>query len=256
MLVMMLRTGDAHRPVLSGARRAPLASAVVPAGPVAGSSQISTGRTFGSRSRRRWTSCTGERSLQGGLLEAAGEIAGRSSECLVRTEQAIGERVGFLTCGSAEVMIRSAIRRRFSTSTIRSVIGYSPKFADGKRLHSLIGRDKAAQYFWVGIGYRYAPRKPTPLQTRGDSLPNDRRKLGSLLLVAGRQIVLDFAELFIHDVEIVDQPFGRRRDHALLLNRASDRPVSVQEHAAVLSDDPRHERPSPTLLFRNSLRGR
>src|SRR6266550_3410427 len=84
------------------------------------------------------------------------------------------------------------------------------------------------------------------------ALQVSRGKLGQLTVVTCRQIVLDFAELLIDDMEVIDQPLSRRRNLMLFLNRAGDRPIGIQQHSAVVHD-PRNKRAAPARFFRDGL---
>ena len=59
-------------------------------------------------------------------------------------------------------------------------------------------------------------------------------QLGELAIEPGRQIVSDLPQLFVHDVKVVDQPFRRRRDGALLPNGAGDDAVCLAQDAPVV----------------------
>ena len=76
----------------------------------------------------------------------------------------------------------------------------------------------------------------------GDSVdawvPEERAlgQLGQLAVEALGQVVADLAQLLVHDVEIVDQPFRRRRDGALFSDGLGDLAISLAQHAAVVLD--------------------
>ncbi|CAN5576975.1 hypothetical protein BH24CHL9_BH24CHL9_06540 [soil metagenome] len=68
-------------------------------------------------------------------------------------------------------------------------------------------------------------------------------ELGQLAVVVRGQVIADLAKLLVHDVEVVDEPFGGRRDEALFLDGTGERPVGLQEDAPVLGHA-RRNRPS------------
>ena len=47
---------------------------------------------------------------------------------------------------------------------------------------------------------------------------------------------MDLAELLVDDVVVVDEPLGGRCDRAVVLDRPSEDPIRLEEHAAVLGD--------------------
>jgi len=61
-------------------------------------------------------------------------------------------------------------------------------------------------------------------------------ELGQLAVETGGQVVADLAELLLDDVEIVDEPLGRRRDGPLLADGAADRAIGRAQDAAVVVD--------------------
>ena len=68
---------------------------------------------------------------------------------------------------------------------------------------------------------------------------------GSLSVVAGGQVVTDLTQLFVHDVEIVDQPFCRRGDRPFLTDGLGDSAVRLEEHPPVVLDAWQQPTPMP-----------
>ena len=62
-------------------------------------------------------------------------------------------------------------------------------------------------------------------------------------VVGAREMVSDLADLFVHDVEVVEEPLFGQRDLALRADRRDDVVVSSQQHAPVLAH-PGQEIPS------------
>src|ERR1700736_6354688 len=111
------------------------------------------------------------------------------------------------------------------------------------------------QHFRVESTVRVRHEGPSHSEHTRIALQVTRGKLGQFSIVAGRQVVTDLAELFIDDVEVIDQPFGCWRNYMLLLNRSGNDPVAVQEHTAVLQDAGK-ERPARTRFAGDDLRSR
>ena len=194
----------------------------------------------------------GERSLQRGLLKPLEDRKDR--RLFARTEQAIGQRVSFLAGGPAtNDPLRHPAQIFYQHNA--KCDGHRPELTNRERLHPLIGCHKAPQRFRVesAIGMRH--KRPRHSEHARITLQVTRGELGQFAVVANRQIVLDFAELFINDVEVIDQPFSRGRNRMLLLNRMGDRPIGIQQHAAVVHD-PRDKRAAPARFVRDYLRRR
>ena len=80
-------------------------------------------------------------------------------------------------------------------------------------------------------------------------------ELGQLPIEAARQVVANFANLLLDHVKIIDQPLRRRRDRALLANRARDTPIRVEQYAPVLPHA-RRDRPAAPRRVGDALRNR
>ena len=61
-------------------------------------------------------------------------------------------------------------------------------------------------------------------------------QFGELAVVVGRQVVADLPELLVDDVEVVDEPFGRRRDRTFVLDRTGQEAVRREQDTAILGD--------------------
>jgi hypothetical protein len=59
-------------------------------------------------------------------------------------------------------------------------------------------------------------------------------ELGQLPVVVGRQVVADLAELLLDDMEVVDQPFRRRRDRSFVADGLGQRPIGLEQDPPVL----------------------
>src|SRR5213078_162129 len=80
-------------------------------------------------------------------------------------------------------------------------------------------------------------------------------QLGELAVEPGRQVVADLAQLFVHEMEVVDQPFRRGRDRSLLANRLRDHSMRVAQDTAVL-ENARQQSTALTRLAHDALGGR
>ena len=66
---------------------------------------------------------------------------------------------------------------------------------------------------------------------------------------------MDLANLFLHDVKVVDQPLGRRGDDAFLTDGLGDRAIRFEQHPAVVSQ-PCRQRPTSPGPRRDALSSR
>src|SRR6266550_1340617 len=80
-------------------------------------------------------------------------------------------------------------------------------------------------------------------------------QLGELAVEPGRQVVADLAQLFVHEMEVVDQPFRRGRDRSLFANRLRDHSMRVAQDTAVL-ENARQQSTALTRLAHDALGGR
>jgi hypothetical protein len=82
----------------------------------------------------------------------------------------------------------------------------------------------------IGVG----DESPCEAEDSGVAFEMSLGKFRQVPVEAGVQIALDLTELLFHDVEVVDDPFRRGRDRALLVESTSDRAISGEQYASVL----------------------
>ena len=111
-----------------------------------------------------------------------------------------------------------------------------PELADRERLHALVGAHEADER--LGIEVAVGVRDERPGQTEDSRVPGERpaRELRQQAIEAARQVVADLADLLFDDVEVVDEPLGRRRDGPLLADRVADRTIRGEQHATVVAE--------------------
>ena len=80
------------------------------------------------------------------------------------------------------------------------------------------------------------------------------RQLRQLAIETRGKIASDLADLVLDDVEIVDQPFGRRRDRIIVAGRGDDGAIGRQQDPAVVAQ-PRRQRPAGNRPRRDPLSG-
>ena len=172
----------------------------------------------------------------------------------VDAEQPVGQPVGLLPYSpSARDQFRRAPQVLHQHDAQRD--GNGPQLADGQRLHALVGRDESRQQVRVEAAVRM--RDECPCQPENAWIPGQGpvRELGQLPVVAGRQVVIDLADLRLDDMVVVDQPFGGRRDCATLAYRPGNRTMGVEQCAAIVVQA-RSQRPDGAGPCRDALCGR
>jgi hypothetical protein len=80
------------------------------------------------------------------------------------------------------------------------------------------------------VGYE-SPRKPKHPRV---SLQRAVSKLWQSTIESTRKVVADLANLFLCDEKIIEQPFIRRCDVALLANSLLDASVGIEERSAIV----------------------
>ena len=116
------------------------------------------------------------------------------------------------------------------------VDGDRPPLADGQRLNALVGADELSQGLQlkpaVGVG-DVGPGQPVDA---GVSHKVTLRDLGQQTVIALREVVPDVPDLFVDDVEVVEEPLRGRRDFLLLPHRLGNVPVGGEKDPCVVVD--------------------
>ena len=130
-----------------------------------------------------------------------------------------------------------------------------PKFADGERLDALIGLDETGELLYVegAVGMRH--HRPGDAEDARKAFERTFGQLGQAAIIAGRQVVLDLADLFVDDVIIVEQPFGGGRDGLSGARRLHDAAIGLAQNLGVVAQTCR-ERAALGEVRRNALRRR
>ena len=133
-------------------------------------------------------------------------------------------------------MTRSAIRRRFSISTILQGDGDRPEFADRQRLHLLIGAHEAAQHIGIEMAIGVGDKRPGDAEHARISCERAICQLRQLPVIAWRQRRGDFSDLPFDEIVVVDQPFGSRGDRAALIDCFCNRAVGIEQNSAIVGE--------------------
>ena len=182
---------------------------------------------------------------QRGALEAPQDRCRWLELAAPKSEQAIRQRVGLLARRpSAHDPLRQApeILDEHHPQGDRD----RPEFADRQRLHALVGAHEPAERLRVKPAVRMGDERPGQPKDTRIALEVTLGQLWQLAVKAGGQVVTDLTQLFVHNVEIVDQPFGRRGDRALLADGLGNSPIRFEQHPPVVQ----HAWQQPTTLAR------
>ena len=98
--------------------------------------------------------------------------------------------------------------------------GHCPELTNRKRLHPLIGRHETTQRFWVESAIRVRHKCPRHSEYARITFQVAGCEFGELVVVAGRQIVINLAKLLVDNMEVVHKPFSSRGDCSFFLYRS------------------------------------
>jgi hypothetical protein len=108
-----------------------------------------------------------------------------------------------------------------------------PEFADRQWLYALIRADETMKHFRIEPAVGVRNKRPSQAIDAGIALQVTLGQLRQFSIVAGWQVIVDLAQLFIDDVIIVDQPLCRRRNRALLMDRPGDGTVGCEQDPSI-----------------------
>ena len=123
-----------------------------------------------------------------------------------------------------------------------------PQLAERQRLDPLVGDHQAPEAVGVEAAVGMGDVGPGQAEDPRIAFEGTLGELGQLTVVVLRQVVPDLPELLLDDVEVVDQPLGRRRDRPLVPDRLGERAVGGQEYPPVVGDAASNRSPGPGLL--------
>ena len=109
-----------------------------------------------------------------------------------------------------------------------------PELADRQRLHALVGLHEPAQHLRLEAAVGVRDERPRDPENTRVTLKWPFRKFGQPTVKAARKIVADLANLFLRDIEVVDQPLGRLGDGAFLADGLDGGAVRFEQYPAVV----------------------
>ena len=157
-----------------------------------------------------------------------------------RAQQAVGETVRRMPLGAAlGDLLREASEILDQNDPQRD--RHRPEFADGERLHLLIGSHEANQHLGVEAAIGMGDERPRYAEHPGIARERARRELGKLSVVSGRQVRADLVDLLFDEMIIVDQPFGCGRDGATLVDRLDGGTIGGEQNGPIVGETPRQK---------------
>ena len=121
-----------------------------------------------------------------------------------------------------------------------------PELADRQRLHALIGLHEPAQHLRLEAAVGMRDERPGHSENARVTLQWPVREFGQPAVKSARQIVADLANLFLRDIEVIDQPLGRRGDSAFFADRRGGGSIRFEQHPAVVPQPVRQPSASAT----------
>ena len=131
--------------------------------------------------------------------------------------------------------MRSERRRRFSTSTMRSVIAIAHSSPMRSGCDALVGAHEPSQDLGIepAVGVRHErPRQSEDARIAGKVPIGQLRQLA---VEPGGEMVADVPQLLVDDVEVVDQPLRGRRDRPFLADLLGEHAVRLEQHPSVVA---------------------
>src|SRR5258708_19954154 len=97
-------------------------------------------------------------------------------------------------------------------------------------------------------------KSPGQSEDAGIALERPIGQFRQLAVETGRQITPDVADLRFDDRKIIEQPFGGRRDRAIVANRLTDAQIRITQGCAVVFE-PDRQLALAARFWRHRLRG-
>jgi hypothetical protein len=148
------------------------------------------------------------------------------------SEQPVGQSVGFLSSRSAadDALCRAPqVFHQNDSEGNRDC----PELTDCQRLHALVGLHEFAKHLRVEPTVGMRDKGPGDAEYARIAFERSIGKLRQLTIEAAREVVADFANLFLDYMKIVDQPLGCGRDGTLLARRDGDLAIGFEQDPPV-----------------------
>ena len=112
-----------------------------------------------------------------------------------------------------------------------------PQLTQAQRLHRLVGRDEAAQgstaNLSIAMGHGLQRKVIDARQPRADAIGRFQCEFRQFTAVAARQMPARGADFFFDEIEVVEQPFRRRREAAVRVCRRGEAFAEIDQDPLV-----------------------
>jgi hypothetical protein len=122
------------------------------------------------------------------------------------------------------------------------MLGHCPQLADAEWRHTLEGVQEPIEPLRIEPRVAVAQQLGRHREHPHRAGPSASGELGQLAVVGRRHVAADLAKLALDQVEIVEQPFGRRRAHFAAPDIARERAVGGAQHARVVGKAAQQQR--------------
>jgi hypothetical protein len=109
-----------------------------------------------------------------------------------------------------------------------------PQLADRQRLNALVGAQESAQHLGIEAAVRVSDKGPGHAEDPRIAGERSGGQLRQLPIIAGRQIVANFADLPLDEVVIVEQPLGGRCNRVTRADRVCDGAIRFEQNRFVV----------------------
>ena len=136
---------------------------------------------------------------------------------MAQTQQAVGDLVCHLSRFSADDDLFRQASEVLDEQDPQADCN-CPELADRQRFDLLVGEHHSPKALWVEATVGMSEVGPSETEYTRIAGEVAVGQLGKLVVVVGGQVVADLAELLVDDREVVDEPFGGRRDRTFVLD--------------------------------------
>ena len=148
------------------------------------------------------------------------------------SQQPVGQNVGLLSRRSAAHDALGGAPQIFHQNDSERNRN-RPELTDRQRLHTLVGLHESAERLRVEPAVGVRDEGPGDAEYARIALEWPVGKFRQLTVEAAREVVADFANLFLDYMKVVDQPLGRGRDGAFLADCDGDGAIRFEQDPAV-----------------------
>ena len=153
---------------------------------------------------------------------------------IFNAQQAIGDEIGLLALG-APVDDAAGRTTQVLDQDDAERDRDGPQLADGERLDRLVRAHEAGER--LGIEATVAMGHEGPGQAKHPRIVGQRSfaEFGKLAIVTRGKVGADLADLLLHEMEVIEEPFGGGRHRPAGIDGRRNRTIGLQQHALVVA---------------------